>query len=65
MRNKFSMMGIEISPLAIIGRTIMLFNDINPIIRAIICIAFTIDCIYESYCLFLLFRSEEYKICKI
>lgn len=65
MRNKFSIMGVEISPLAIIGRTIMLFDNTNPIIRAIICIVFTIDCIYESYCLFVLFRSDEYKIRKI
>lgn len=65
MRNKIMIMGIDISPISIIGRTIMLFNNINPIIRAIICIAFTIDCIYESYCLIKLFRSDEYKIRKI
>ena len=44
--------------------TFCFFRNIN-YLHSIICILFIIDCIYESYCLIKLFRSDEYKIRKI
>lgn len=65
MRNKFSIMGIEISPIYIVLRSIIQFNNINSVIRTIFVIVYVIDCLYETYYLIILFRSEEYKIRKI
>lgn len=65
MRNKFSIMGIEISPIYIVLRSIIQFNNINSVIRTIFVIVYVIDCLYETYYLIILFRSEKYKIRKI
>lgn len=65
MRNKFSIMGIEISPIYIVLRSIIQFNNINSVIRTIFVIVYVIDCLYETYYLIILFRSGEYKIRKI
>lgn len=65
MRNKIQIMGIEISPIYIVLRSIIQFNNINSVIRTIFVIVYVIDCIYETYWLIILFRCEEYKIRKI
>lgn len=65
MRNKIQIMGIEISPIYIVLRSIIQFNNINSAIRTIFVIVYVIDCIYETYWLFILFRCEQYKIRKI
>ena len=65
MRNKIKIMGIEISPIYIVLRSIIQFNNINSVIRTIFVIVYVIDCIYETYYLIILFRSEEWKIRKI
>lgn len=65
MRNKIQIMGIEISPIYIVLRSIIQFNNINSVIRTIFVIVYVIDCLYETYYLIILFRSEEYKIRKI
>lgn len=65
MRNKIQIMGIEISPIYIVLRSIIQFNNINSVIRTIFVIVYVIDCIHETYWLFILFRCEQYKIRKI
>ena len=65
MRNKIQIMGIEISPIHIVLRSIIQFNHINSVIRTIFVIVYVIYCIYETYWLFILFRCEQYKIRKI
>lgn len=65
MRNKIRIMGIEISPIYIVLRSIIQFNNINSVIRTIFVIVYVIDCIYKTYWLFILFRCEQYKIRKI
>ena len=65
MRNKIYVMGIEISPIYIILRSIIQFNNINSVIRTIFIIVYVIDCLYETYCLIILFRSDEWIIRKI